>query len=69
MRESLVDEVRGLVPQPQFLDAYEAQLNSSLANLLLPANSIRVRLNAAIVVADVAAVSQDAEWCSWSLQN
>jgi hypothetical protein len=60
-RESLVDEVRGLVPpSTQFLDAFESQLNSSLANLLLPTNPVRVRLNAAIIVADVAQVSQDA---------
>jgi len=61
-RESLLDNVRGLVePSPAFLDAYEAQLNQSLANLLAPTNSIRVRLNAAIVVAEVAAIAQDAQ--------
>jgi hypothetical protein len=61
-RENLLDNVRGLVaPSPAFLDSYEAQLNQSLGNLLAPANSIRVRLNAAIVVAEVAGIAQDAQ--------
>jgi hypothetical protein len=60
-RDSLIDEIRGLVdPSPAFLDAYEAELLTQMPPLL--ANpSVRVRLNAAIVVAEVAAKSQDAQ--------
>jgi hypothetical protein len=63
-RDSLIDEVRGLVdPSPQFLDAYEAELRTQLTPLLDSATTpnVRVRLNAAIVVANIAAKSEDAQ--------
>jgi hypothetical protein len=60
-RESLIDNVRGIVdPSPAFLDEYSKQLATALAPLA--ANpSIRVRLNAAIVVCVVVTKSQSVE--------
>jgi hypothetical protein len=60
-RDSLVDEVRGLIPpSASFLDLYCSELQSQFAPLTAPTASIRVRLNAAIVVARVAATAKDA---------
>jgi hypothetical protein len=60
-RESLIDEVRAGItpPSASFLDTYCAELQFQLAPLVAPTAGTRPRLNAAIVVARVAASSQD----------
>jgi len=69
-RESLLDEVRGLTPpSADFLNRYSKQLSVSLPPLLAPTNSVRVRLNVAIVVAGVAQASQDAQLAQLVIQE